>query len=324
MSTRDTATRPRQMEGSINLLQNIPEIETNRRMKRIELHSPNITARLEGKLGFFYEVGGTNGIDAKTRKNIEKLLPVHYSTRIESKKQLQNEFQVVVAADGYRSVIAEKAGLHTSRTPKRIGVGVGLTVEGDFDPELIEVWLDNYFSCHGYAYVIPFSNHEASLVSASTGKTINQAIYTNRLEELAQSRKWKLQGKWADFESWNDFSSYGEDNLYVVGNAASFTEPAFGFGLKWAIQSAKLCARAIDENIDYSSLVRKEILSDFASFEVMRKFFGTAENGDYGNFVKRFKNPIVKQLAESGISVFKNEWLMGVVFPKKLKRKRNN
>jgi flavin-dependent dehydrogenase len=313
-STKDKSTRPRQMEASINLLQNIPEIEPTCNMKRIELHSPSITASLNGKLGFFYEVGGRSGIDAKARKSTEELLPIHYSTRIESKKQLQDEFQVIVAADGYRSMLAKEAGLIVSRTPKR-GVGVGFTVKGNFDPELIEVWLDNYFSLRGYSYVIPFSKHEASLVSVSSGKTINQAIYRERLKELAQLRKWELQGGWVDFESWYDFSSYAEDDLYVVGNAGSFTEPAFGFGLKWAIKSAKLCARAIHENVDYNLLIRKELLPDFESFEVMKKFFETAENGDYDNFVKRFKNPLVKKLVESGKSVFKNTWLMRSIFP---------
>ena len=58
-------------------------------MKGIGLHSPNITAFLNGKLGFFYEAGGTNGIDKKARKNIEKLVPIQYSTTIESENQLQ-------------------------------------------------------------------------------------------------------------------------------------------------------------------------------------------------------------------------------------------
>jgi len=304
------------MEGSVNLLQNIPEIEPDRYMKKIELHSPNVTASTEGNLGFFYEVGGINGIDARARKNIEELLPIHYSTKIENKMQLQDEFQVIVAADGYRSIIAKEAGLLVSRTPKLIGVAVGFTVKGDFDPELIEIWLDNHFSYHGYSYVIPFSEHEASLASASFGKTINQATYVKRLKELAQLRKWELQGGWDDFESWYDFSSYTKDNVYVVGNAGSFTEPAFGFGLKWAIQSAKLCARAIDENTDYNCLLRKEFLADFESFEIMRKFFETAEDSDYDNFVKSFTNPLVKKLAESGISIFKNTWLMHMIFPR--------
>jgi flavin-dependent dehydrogenase len=315
MSARDKATRPRQMEGSINLLQNIPAIEPTSHMKKILLHSPNVTASLNGKVGFFYEVGGKNGVDAKARKNTEELLPILYSTRIESKNQLQNEFQVIVAADGYRSALAKNAGFFDSRTPNRIGVGVGFTVKGDFDPELIEIWLDNHLSSHGYSYIIPFSEHEASLVSASIGKTINNASYVQRLKELAQLRKWELQDEWVDFESWHDFSSYAHENLYVIGNAASLTEPAFGFGLKWAIQSAKLCARALSENIDYNHLVRKELLPELESFEGMRKFFDNAETEDYDKFVQTFKNPLVKKMAESGKSLFKSKWLMRMIFP---------
>jgi flavin-dependent dehydrogenase len=315
MSAKDISTRPRQMEGSVYLFQNIPEIESDRYMKRINLRSPNVTASLSGKSGFFYEVGGTNGIEAKAQKNIERLLPIHYSTKIENKTQLQDKFQVIVAADGYRSTLAREAGFHVSRTPKRIGVGVGFTVKGDFDPECIEIWLGNYFSLHGYSYVIPFSKHEASLVSASIGKTINQATYNERLKGLAQLRNWELQAGWVDFESWYDFSSYAKDNLYVVGNAGSFTEPAFGFGLKWAVQSAKLCARAIDENVDYNYLIREALLPDFESFQVVRRSFETAKDGDYDKFVKRFKNPLVKKLAESGKSIFQSMWLMRALFP---------
>lgn len=315
MAKEDAPTRPRQMEGSVNLLQNIPPIETDRQMKKMKLHSPNITAPLSGKIGYFYEVGGTSGIEAKARKATQRLLPIHYGTKIQNKSQL-NEFQAVVAADGYRSMIAKQAGLFTSKTPSHVGVGVGFTVKSDFDTELIEVWIDNYYSSRGYAYVIPFSAHEASLVSASIGKTINQATYRQRLKELAQQRQWELQDEWRDFETWYPFTSYAASNLYVIGNAASFTEPAFGFGLKWAIKSAKLCARAIHENLDYNQLIYKELMPDMESFLVMKEFFDNANAKDYDKFVKRFTNPIVRKLVESGISLFQYKPLMHVVFPK--------
>jgi len=315
MSAEDEPTRPRQMEGSINLLQNIPEIEPKRQMRRIKLHSPSATASLNGKLGFFYEVGGTNGIEAKARENTERLLPIHYSRRIENTAQL-DKFQAIVAADGYRFLVAREAGLLRSKTPNQIGVGVGFTVKGDFDPELTEVWLGNHLSFNGYAYVIPFSREEASLVSASIGKTIPQTPYRARLKELAKSRKWELQEEWADFESWHDFSSYAANNLYVAGNAGSFTEPAFGFGLKWAILSAKLCAKAIHENTDYNLLLRKELLPNFESFRIMRDFFDTAEDCDYDRYVNWFGNPLVKKLAESGKSLFQHKRLARAIFSK--------
>ncbi len=315
MANQDAPTRPRQMEGSVHLLHNVPEIETDRYMKKIKLHAPKISASLNGKLGFFYEVGGTNGIEAKVRKNTEKLLPIHYSTKIENKTQL-DRFQIIIAADGYRSLIAKQSSLLTSNEPNQIGAGVGFTVKGDFDPELIEVWIDNYYSSHGYAYIIPFSKNEASLVSASIGKKLNQATYRMRLKELAHNRNWETQNEWVDLESWYQFKSYATDKLYVVGNAASFVEPAFGFGLKWAIKSAKLCSKAIHQNLNYNHLIHKKIMPDIESFQIMKRYFDTAKTNDYDKFVKKFTNPIIKTLAESGTSLFQYKRLMNVIFPK--------
>ena len=310
-------TRPRQMEGSINFLQNIPEVETDNCIKKIMLHSPNSTVTLKGKIGFLYEVGGINGIDAKIRENVEKLLPIHYSTRIRHPEQLKDRFQIIVAADGYISSLAKEAGLHRSKKPTRLGIGIGFTVEGDFDPELIETWLGDYFSSQGYSYVIPFSKHEASLVSTSIGQRLNQATtYKARLKELAKLRGWELQGEWVDFESWHDFLEYTKNDLFVIGNAGSFADPAFGFGLKWAIKSAKLCARAINENINYDQLIRKEVLQEFETYKPLRKFFEAATEDNYDRFVKTFENPLVRKLAESGKSLFKNKRLIRLLFPK--------
>ena len=309
MSNREKSIRPRQMEGSVNLLKNIPDIEPARFMKKMKLHSPKISSSFNGKLGFFYEIGGINGLDVKVRRNIELMLPIHYKTRITDKTQL-DKFHIIIAADGYSSLFAKEEGLLVSKMPSKIGIGVGFTVKGDFDPELIEVWLGNRFSFHGYSYLIPFSKHEASLVSASIGKTINQVTYKERLKKLAKLRKWELLNEWIDFESWYDFLTYTKDNLYVVGNAGSFTEPAFGFGLKWAIKSAKLCAKAIHENIDYNTLIRKKLLPDLASFRAMTNFFETAKNNDYDKFVKKLRNPLLKKLIESGKSLLHHKLLM--------------
>ena len=305
MSAPDETTRPRQMEGSANFLDNIPEIETEHRMKRVDIHSPNINASLKGKLGFFYEIGGKDSIEIKAQRRVEKLLPIHYSTKIEKTNQLKDRFPIIVAADGYRSRIAKGAGLLVSNTPKQIGVGAGLTIKGEFDPEGMEIWFDNQFSFRGYSYVIPFSGQEASLVSASVGRKINTATYNRRLKELCKVRKWETLNEWADFECWYDFKTYAQNNLYLIGNAASFTETAFGFGLKWAVKSAKLCAKAIHTNADYNQLIQKEINPDFTPFQIMRKFFEKAENKDHDQFVKSFKNILVRRVAASGKSLLK-------------------
>jgi flavin-dependent dehydrogenase len=316
MSSKEKTTRPRQMEGSVNFLQNIPELESNRCLKKMVMHAPNITVSLNGKLGFLYELGGENGLETKRRKDIEKLIPIHYSTLIRHPEELKERFQIIVAADGYSSSLAKMAGLHLSKKPTQMGVGIGYTIKGYFDPELIEIWLGDYFSSQGYSYVIPFSKHEASLVSVSIGKKMNQTAFKTRLKKLTKQKEWELQDEWVDFESWNDFLSYQKNNLFVIGNAASFTDPAFGFGLKWAIKSAKLCARAIHKKVSYDYLIRKELLPDFEAYTPLRNFFEAATKEDYDNFVKTFDNFLVRKMAESGKSLFKNKWLNRLLFQK--------
>jgi flavin-dependent dehydrogenase len=300
-AARETSTRPRQMEGSVNFFENVPELEVDKQMRKLEIHSPKVTVSLKGNLGFFYEVGDEKSIEIIARKSIDKFCTIHYSTRVRNREQLQ-DFDFVVAADGYQSLLAKEYGLR-SENPKRVGVGVGFTVEGDFDPERMEIWFDNHFSHHGYAYAIPFSKHEASLVSASIGRIGEPRIYRERLKEIAMSKDWKLKDEWVDFENWYDFSSYCKDNFYVIGNAGSFIEPAFGFGIKWAIKSAKLCAEAIHRNLDYSNSIKKHLMPDFGAWKVMRKFFESAEDNDYDMFVKSFENPLARDLVESGKSI---------------------
>ncbi|MCK5592484.1 NAD(P)/FAD-dependent oxidoreductase [Candidatus Bathyarchaeota archaeon] len=301
--SKDSPTRPRQMEGSVHFLDNVPELHPDQKMKALEIHSPSHTILLKGKLGYFYEVGGETGIEARERRIIEESIPINYSKRVEKKEQLEDQFDVVVAADGYRSRIALEAGLR-SKTPTQVGIGVGFTVEGDFNPECMTIWFNNQLSLHGYTYIIPFSTTEASLVSASIDQNVPVKTFRKNLKQLAVQRGWQILDEWVDFESWYTFSSYQKDNLFVVGNAGSFVDPALGFGLKWGLKSAELCAEAIHKNLDYNLLLEDELLPEFGSSQVLRKFFESASDQDYDRFVESFRNPLVRTLVQSGNPIF--------------------
>lgn len=187
MMSKDSPTRPRQMEGSAHFLDNVPKLYPDQNMKTLEIRSPSHTILLKGNIGFFYEVGGETGIEARERRLIEESISINYSRRVEKKEQLEDQFDIVVAADGSSSRIALEAGLR-SKTPTQVGIGVGFTVEGDFNPEWTTIWLNNQLSLHGYAYIIPFSTTEASLVSFSIGKNVPVKTYRKSLRQLAVSR----------------------------------------------------------------------------------------------------------------------------------------
>ena len=113
MKPKDSPTRPRQMEGSVHFLDNVPKLYPDQNMKTLEIRSPSHTILLKGNIGFFYEVGGEKGIEARERRIIEESISINYSRRVEKKEQLEEQFDIVVAADGYSSRIALEAGLRS-------------------------------------------------------------------------------------------------------------------------------------------------------------------------------------------------------------------
>ena len=299
MIPKNGFTRPYQMEGSVHFFNNVPDLKPSSKMKELEVNSKNIKLDLKGRIGFFYEVGGDKGIEAVKRKQVEKIVPINYGVKINDKKELEKEFDIIVAADGFKSKIAYEARIRSTH-PEKMGFGIGFTIEGDFKLEWMTILFDNHYAPRGYTYIIPFNKRQASLVSASIEKVIHVKTHRDRLEELAKKQGYEIIDEWVDYETWYKFSTYHKDNLYVIGNAASLTEPAFGFGLKWAIKSAKLCAEAIDKKKNYNNLIQKEILKEFEFWKKIRRFFEKADENDYDRFVNSFKNPIVKMLVERG------------------------
>lgn len=297
MIPKNGFTRPYQVEGGVHFFNNVPDLIHSWKMKSLEINSTNIKVNLNGNIGFFYEIGGDKGIDAQLRRKVEKLVPINYGALIKNIKELGN-FDIVIAADGYRSTVAYNAGIRSNHI--KMGFGIGFTVEGDFKNEWMSIRFDNHYAPQGYTYIIPFNDKQASLVSASIERVIHVKTHRDRLEEFARKQGYEIIDEWVDHEAWYKFSSYHEKKLYVIGNAASLTEPAFGFGLKWAVKSAKLCAQAIHEKKNYTELVKKEILSEFEFWQKVRNFFERANEKDYDDFVNSFKNPIVKLLVENG------------------------
>ena len=59
-SSRDSPTRPRQMEGSVHSFENVPEITPDRRMKILEVHSPDNVILLKGNIGYYRNLGFYN------------------------------------------------------------------------------------------------------------------------------------------------------------------------------------------------------------------------------------------------------------------------
>ncbi len=293
-------SRPLQMEGGVHYCAFVPDLEPTHPIKEITFLSENRVHTWKGKMGYTYMIGGDKGLDARLRRRIEGEVKIHYSTKVTSLDDLK-EFDVIIGADGYKSNIARLAEMR-ERLPRLWGVGIGSTVKGDFEIGKMECTFNAEIAPGGYRYLIPISEKEATLASACIARKVDAKGVREKLRAHAAERGYMVFEEWTDFEKWYDFKSYQRDNAYIIGGAASFTDQCFGFGLKYSIESAKLCAMAIMDGKDYDALLRP-MLKELRFWERIGTWFINATNRKYDRMMWLANIRFVRNRAQEGKSI---------------------
>jgi flavin-dependent dehydrogenase len=293
-------SRPLQMEGALYYLDNIPPLESTYPVNKLELTSENETAIFKGNIGHLFMIGGTEGVDARLRKKVSSRVDIRHSSNITDIDML-SDYDAIVAADGYRSRIAMMAGMREERA-ELTGLGIGLTVKGNFEVGATISLFDNNYAPGGYLYLIPISEHRASLVSASIGHGFNAAAIRQRLRDYAGFHGFTVLEEWTDIEKWYRFNSYQKDNIYVIGGAASFTDGTYGFGLKYSLQSARICAQAINSGKNYQDMLAP-VLKELAFWERVGSTLVNTSNAEKDIFVRLATNRVIKKRIERGRSI---------------------
>jgi len=293
----NSLSRPSQMQGALFYLDNIPDLEPTHKISKLILSSENESMTFNGDLGYLYKIGGLDGQDVKLRNSMDKNFKIFYSTKIQQLDMLK-DYDAIVAADGYKSQVALMAGMRENRAECN-GIGLGLTVKGDFHVGETFSLFDNYYAPGGYLYLIPHTSSIASLVSASIGSGINTHQIKERLRQYARSKDLEIIKEWVDIEKWYRIKRYQKDNIYIIGSAASLNEKTFGFGLKYSILSAEICAKAILNGIDYEKLL-KGVLSELRYWKTIAKGFVNTSNSEKDSFIRLTNNQFIKKRIESG------------------------
>jgi flavin-dependent dehydrogenase len=182
------------------------------------------------------------------------------------------------------------------------GLGLGLTVKGNFQPGYTYSLFDETYAPGGYLYLIPINKEKASLVSASIGCAFNSKHLRNKLRDYADSLDLEILNEWTDIEKWYEFKTYEQDNIYVIGGAASFTDKTYGFGLKYSILSAELCAEAIIRNKSYQELL-SPVLQELDFWDKISQVLINTSNTEKDLLVKMANNYFVKRQIQSGKSL---------------------
>jgi len=181
-----------------------------------------------------------------------------------------------------------------------VGMGYGALFENsNFDKDTILFFFGSKFVRHGYAYIAPFSKNQVTIAIISFVKS-DFPILEKEFDRFIQEDK-IVKEKVKMEELINRFSGYGHYNIpnsaiykhkYFVGGAAGFVDPARGFGLKYAIMSGILAAKAITSEANYDELWRREFGEELIEGFNRRVILNKLSLKDYEKFVGGRKIPI--------------------------------
>lgn len=146
------------------------------------------------------------------------------------------ESKLLVGADGPTSLVAKRAGF---KVPANYLAGVQATVEGEFDPDAVELWFDSYISPDFFGWIVPESAKKAR---------IGLAAETKALEYFRKFSK-RRTGKAAKPDvggriNFGLVKNTAAQRVMVVGDAACQVKPFSGGGLIYGLIGAGYCANA--------------------------------------------------------------------------------
>lgn len=266
------------------------QIEPLNTVDRVLHIAPHKTVLVESKLGYFFKnVEGQDSLKYQVYSKLKKSKIVF--NQIGDYEALSKEFDYVVIATGNSSYTEElgcwQAWLDT--------YAKGALLLGDFDPNMLIMWLNKDYCKNGYAYLTPFSERKAAVV------LVVSDVNEREIDKYWELFLYKANIKYTIIEEFKLEHRAGYvypktvGNIMFVGNSAGGIDSYLGFGHFNALTMGVSAARAIALGKDYDKLI-ESITTRNKQMREFRKLFNTLNNKQLDNIVASLRIPGIKQL----------------------------
>ncbi|RWZ54570.1 FAD-binding protein [Halobacillus fulvus] len=284
-------------------------------IQKLFCYSKNERCEMEGHLGF------TN-MRGKHPEAYEKQLAdqfkgtIHYNYDA-SYDQIAKQYTHVVLATGDPS---DSMKLQPFDTAFRASFK-GAVITGSFDESEAHAFFDNDFAPKGMAYLLPHSDHEASLVLVYPQYPENEGLDKEVLwKKCVEECSKKLD---QDFEILNEYEvkdyrigkteSSRIGNTFFIGNCWGAITPVFGFGQFESMLTGIYAAHDIIGIGNYEKLVQPLYQGYHDSLTLRRRVEGL-DNKQLDRLIKMLQNKYVEELiTNKNINIFK--WSAKILHP---------
>lgn len=216
-----------------------------------------------------------------------KKVPIGYVVLRGGQNSFEKDLAQQAEAAGVKIVLGQELDAQpdiiATGVSRLITIGYGQVYEGDFETDKAMVFFDpSYAPSVGYAYLFPHNRRVATLkISREAREKVDLKLNLREIRSKYFSHKIKKENLLYEFSTIRSFNiprSAIRNNSLLIGEAAGFQDELFRFGMRYAIISGYLAAKAIIKGLDYDLLWRKRFSAEFERTAGVRRVFCQLKN----------------------------------------------
>lgn len=259
---------------------------------KIEFYSSKETAVIEGNLGFI--TARRSHENSLERQLLNKIQGKIIYNIVPKYSDLIKEYDYIVIATGDTAYTQE---FQPFQTDVRADM-VLAQIEGEFNPDTVQMWLNNDFAPKGYCYILPMNKTTALAAIGSPLIQSNIKEHWNHFVKNCGRQFTVLETRDVKDYMMGRPASGRIGNVFLIGNAGGFIMPSFGFGQTPVMLSGIKAARAIALGEDYDAFF-KEMQRDYLLSLTMRRLWERMENHHFDSLVKALNSSLAKKIFEN-------------------------
>lgn len=285
----------RPIKDSIQYLKNIYDIHLTpiNAVKKAVFHSKHNVGSIDGTLGYTNIRGRhENSYECQLSRQVRS--KINFNSKY-SYDELCKEFEYVILAPGDGAYASQLGNYRCDLTSTLKGI----TVEGEFITDIINLWFNYNIIPKGYGYVVPFSEKEANIVIAYPDYPSNIKLDINSMWDKFYSLVCTDLDQ--NFRKTDEFeiSKYMMgictkpviENTYFVGNCFGTISPGLGFGQFASMLTGIYSAYDLCGLGKYEELV-KPLFENYNHSLALRRFLEGLDDDKLDFFIKNLDNKL--------------------------------
>ncbi len=264
------------------------------RLKRVRIHAPDgsdAEVKVDDAVicrtsfdrhlaGRAEKAGAKIQLNSRLESIAQKGDKTRLKVRVKGKQGKNLTTQTLIGADGPNSIVSRYIG---NKRPN-FWVGAQARVKMPVDKNTYEVYFGDRFPGF-FGWVVP-ENDEVARVGVAAEKNPNKA-FRHLMQKIGRCKVLERQG--GMIPRYDPFVKLQQDSTYIIGDAATQVKATTGGGLVPGLKAAQGLSRAVVDDTNYRSEIRK-VNRELQTSLLLRKVLDRFNDPDYNRLVNMIRS----------------------------------